>query len=376
MNKTFKRILISSFKIVKAIIEPVNIDGDKIKPKPKQGFKNFKFNYNKRLDINLSDTQKIKASMVAVVGETGSGKTQLIKKIIRSGVQNNVKFFIIDNKTDYIDKNGNHPDAFATDNSFEVCNILDSTIGFNPLVKNKKETNIIIAYKFISIVKNLYPLLGGIQKTNLKNTLVDYLSTCEIDSLIPSINGMMEFFYENELTGAYMELLEPLVDFNIFTNENISFADWVSNLKTGYILDTKSMYTIDNKVFMFVSYTFLEFLTRDVLNGDASSINGDFKQINNCLVIDEASDLMERRSGALDDLLKKAREVGFGVVFGTQTRSQFKTQTGSYNYFERFVLTFVGSTEKEQLSRDCFRINIFGDEVFKNIPYYKTKEKK
>ena len=364
----------SIFEIGKAIIEPIDIIEDFEDCKTKQQlFKHFKFDYNNDIVINLSDTKIVKAVMLAIVGSTGSGKTQLIKKIISSGVKNNVKFFIIDNKTDYIDKNGNHPDQFATDNNFEVCNILDSTIGFNPLVKSGEETNIIIAYKFISVVKNLYPLLGGTQKTNLKNTLIDYLSTCDIDNLIPSINGMMEFFYEEELTGAYMELLEPLVDFNIFTDKNISFSDWTKSIKSGYVLDTKSMYAIDNKVFMFVSYTFLEFLTRDILGGDASDISGDYKQISNCLVIDEASDLMEKRSSALDDLLKKAREVGFGVIFGTQAISQFKTQSGSYNYFERFVLTFVGSTEKEQLGRDFFRINIFEDNAFKNIPYYKTK---
>ena len=360
-------------KIIKALFEPVDEPCSKATYK-NQTFKNFEFKFNDNLDINLSDTKKIKASMVGVVGETGSGKTQLIKKVIKSGVDNNVKFFIIDNKSDYIDKEGSHPDAFATENGFDVCNILDSTIGFNPLVKNPNEQNIIVAYKFISIIKNLYPTLGGDQKTNLKNSLLEYLTSSEYSGEAPNINGMMEYFREKELKGAYLELLEPLVDFNIFTDKNISFTSWVSSLNYGYILDTKSMYSIDNNVFMFVSYTFLEFLTRDILNGEASDISGDFKRINNCLVIDEASDLMEKRSRALDDLLKKAREVGFGVIFGTQTRSQFKTLSKNYDYFERFVITFVGSTEKEQQKRDHFKINIFDDEVFENIPYYKTKK--
>lgn len=298
---------------------------------------------------------------IGIVGDLGTGKTQLIKALIynisKDSTQNRgqaPKFLIIDTKRDYDGSGDKKSDKkFVTDinakivkpfmlpiNLFDIRNSMDDNPAFTK------------AEFFIDILDKIYGGIGPVQSNALLEAVINSFYNAGYEPftgnysnfISPTLKDVFEEYKivcKGKIDTPY-SLMNRLIQARLFeddSNKTVGFNDFFNQttvLSLGGIASNDKNLKMVMIIFMnlyreyMLSVKKLEFIPmRDY----------QLRNIDSYLLIDEANLIMEYQLSVLEDLLLKGREFGIGIILSSQYLSHFK-KSGT-NYAEPLLTWFV-----------------------------------
>ncbi len=306
---------------------------------------------NKEVYWEPNDTNKVLHTNTGIIGTMGTGKTQFTKSLVtqlyRESKHNvdrhKLGILIFDYKGDY---NKSKEDFIeATDaNVYELYHL-----PFNPLsvIRAKNSKPMLPLHTANSLKVTLAKAFGlGIkQETLLRDLIMDAYESKGIiknkpdtwDKPAPTLKDVYDLYVnrddlkEDSLYAAFSNL----IDFEIFEpdgNETKSLFDLIDGVTvidlSGYDPD------IQNLV---VAITLDLFYSQMQAHGH-SKIEGNMRQLNKMILVDEADNFLSKDFETLKKILKEGREFGVGTILSTQLLSHFSTGENKYS---DYVLTWI-----------------------------------
>lgn len=306
---------------------------------------------NKEVYWEPNDTNKVLHTNTGIIGTMGTGKTQFTKSLVtqlyRESKHNvdrhKLGILIFDYKGDY---NKSKEDFIeATDaNVYELYHL-----PFNPLsvIRAKNSKPMLPLHTANSLKVTLAKAFGlGIkQETLLRDLIMDAYESKGIiknkpdtwGKPAPTLKDVYDLYVnrddlkEDSLYAAFSNL----IDFEIFEpdgNETKSLFDLIDGVTvidlSGYDPD------IQNLV---VAITLDLFYSQMQAHGH-SKIEGNMRQLNKMILVDEADNFLSKDFETLKKILKEGREFGVGTILSTQLLSHFSTGENKYS---DYVLTWI-----------------------------------
>ena len=306
---------------------------------------------NKEVYWEPNDTNKVLHTNTGIIGTMGTGKTQFTKSLVtqlyRESKHNvdrhKLGILIFDYKGDY---NKSKEDFIeATDaNVYELYHL-----PFNPLsvIRAKNSKPMLPLHTANSLKVTLAKAFGlGIkQETLLRDLIMDAYESKGIiknkpdtwDKPAPTLKDVYDLYVNREdlKEDSLYAAFSNLIDFEIFEpdgSETKSLFDLIDGVTvidlSGYDPD------IQNLV---VAITLDLFYSQMQAHGH-SKIEGNMRQLNKMILVDEADNFLSKDFETLKKILKEGREFGVGTILSTQLLSHFSTGENKYS---DYVLTWI-----------------------------------
>lgn len=306
---------------------------------------------NKEVYWYPNDTDKVFHTNTGIIGTMGTGKTQFTKSMItqiyRESKYNvdgkNVGILIFDYKGDY---NKSKTDFVESTNAnvYELYHL-----PFNPLsvIKAKNSKPMLPLHTANSLKVTLAKAFGlGIkQETLLRDLIMEAYEKRGIiknkpdtwDNPAPTLKDVYDIYVNREdlKEDSLYAAFSNLIDFEIFepdpheTKSLFELIDGVTVIDlSGYDPD------IQNLV---VAITLDLFYSQMQAYGH-SGVQGNLRQLNKMILVDEADNFLSKDFETLKKILKEGREFGVGTILSTQLLSHFSTGENKYS---DYILTWV-----------------------------------
>lgn len=297
------------------------------------------------LALNVSDT-RLNQLNFGVVGDLGTGKTQLLKSLIyqvaKSTTENRgvkPRFLIFDYKRDY-----SSPDFVAATGARVVrptrlpLNLFDtSTMG-------ESVAPWLDRFRFFAdVLDKVYTGIGPVQRDKLKGAVRSAYEACGAQGRVPTINDI-HAEYKTLLGGksdSPMAIIDDLVDMEIFTrdpNEALPFDKFLDGV---VVISLDAMGQDDRSKNMLVAIMLNMFYENMLKTPKRPFIGTDpqLRVIDSYLLVDEADNIMRYEFDVLRKLLLQGREFGVGVILASQYLRHFKA--GATDYREPLLTWFI-----------------------------------
>lgn len=272
--------------------------------------------YGKSLDVwfdpALPESQ-LPNPHISITGETGSGKTQATKAIIKEFRQYGVPALIMDFKDDYSDV------TYAEEEGMQVYDPSYESLPFNPLAPavdlrsgRVNPTNHI--YQLVGIIKRIYQL-GDQQAYRLREALKRTYETASIpmksfeptsEQRYPSFESVRSQLESEKGSESLLGRLSPIFDLGLFASEGeADFADIVISstvVRLAQLPDDETK----NSVAEFFLMALYNYLVRQ----------RQVHSLDRLLILDEAWRLVE--SPFLRPLVREGRAFGLCILIATQ----------------------------------------------------------
>ncbi len=283
---------------------------------------------------------------VGIVGDLGTGKTQLIQALVRQitanagmnrGKRPNVLIF--DYKRDYSKSDFVKATGARVVSPFDIplnlFDIRDST--------NKKRALLERGKFFIDVLGKLYPGIGAVQHTRIKTAVKDaYEKTISSGKVAPTINDVFDSYKEDgKAPDTPYTVMDDLVDGEYFVRNSDDVIPFSELLDGVVVLDLAEVGQDDKTKNMLV-VIFLNLFYEYMLRIEKKPFIGNDPQlrfIDTMLLVDEADNIMKHEFDVLKKILLQGREFGVGVLLASQYLSHFKTS--HENYLEPLLSWFV-----------------------------------
>jgi DNA phosphorothioation-dependent restriction protein DptH len=296
-----------------------------------------------------TSTDKVMHTNTGIIGTMGTGKTQFTKSLItqlsRSGGANvdgkEIGVLIFDYKGDYI------KDDFVNATGAKVHNLYH--LPYNPLAlfvgKNPKKLLPLHTASTLQDTISKAFTLGNKQRALLKDLIMSAYAKVGIDKSAestwekpaPTIADVCDIYLSDDDSSidSLHAVLTELYDFEIFEPDGKK-AIGLFELLEGVTVINLSGYSseIQNLV---VAIT-LDLFYSQMQNHGHSKIEGNFRQINKMILVDEADNFLSKNFESLRKILKEGREYGVGTILSTQFLNHFAT---SDNEYSNYILTWI-----------------------------------
>ena len=298
-----------------------------------------------------TDTEQTLHTNTGIIGTMGTGKTQFTKSLItqmyreqKHNVDSNpIGMLIFDYKSDYCKKDDDF--VKATDaNVYKLCHlpynplaivITDEDASFLPLHTAKTLTET-ISKSFGLGVKQKALLMDVIMEAyELKGILKHDEDTWTKPA--PTISDVCSIYFNREdvKEDSLYAALRTLYDFEIFepdsskTKNLFEIIDGVTVIKlSGYDEATQNLV---------VAITLDIFYNQMFIEGESKQ-EGQYRQLNKLILVDEADNFLSKNFTSLKKILKEGRMFGVGTILSTQLLSHFAT---SENEYQNYILTWI-----------------------------------
>lgn len=299
-----------------------------------------------------NDTNKLMHTNTGIIGTMGTGKTQFTKSMVTQiyrESKNNVDgkkvgILIFDYKGDYnkskqdfidatdakvyelyhlpfnpltIVKSANSKPMLPLHTASTLKETLANAFNLGPKQENKLKDLIMEAYEKRGIIKNLPDTWEKLAPT-LKDVYDVYMDHEEIkkdDSLYAAFSNLIDFeIFEPDCTQT--KSLFELID-GVTVIDLSGYDPGVQNLVVAITLDL--------------------FYSQMQAYGH-SKVNGNLRQLNKMVLVDEADNFLSKNFSSLKKILKEGREFGVGTILSTQLLSHFST---GENEYANYILTWV-----------------------------------
>lgn len=298
-----------------------------------------------------NDTNKLMHTNTGIIGTMGTGKTQFTKSMVTQIYKESnhnidgkkVGILIFDYKGDY---NKSKQDFLeATDAKvFELYHL-----PFNPLsvVKAANSKPMLPLHTANGLKETLAKAFGlGIKQETLLRDLI--MEAYEKRGIIkndsetwgkpaPTLKDVYDIYVNKEdlKEDSLYAAFSNLIDFEIFEpdpNETKSLFDLIDGVT---VIDLSGYDPgIQNLV---VAITLDLFYSQMQAYGH-SKIDGNLRQLNKIVLVDEADNFLSKNFSSLKKILKEGREFGVGTILSTQLLSHFST---GENEYANYILTWV-----------------------------------
>lgn len=295
--------------------------------------------------LNLSDT-KLHQLNIGVVGNLGTGKTQLLKSLIyqisaSADANRGIKprFLIFDYKNDYSD------DAFVKATGARVVkpyhlplNLFDTTGltgALNPWLDR---------FMFFSdVLDKIYSGVGPVQRNHLKGAVKRAYEDASAAGHQPTIYDV-HFQYSQLMAGKFdapLSIIDDLVDRELFSREPTT-AEVFDNFLDGVVVVSLSALGQDdrakNMLVVIMLNMFYEHMLKIKKRGYVGT-DPQLRAIDSFLLVDEADNIMRYEFDVLRRILLQGREFGVGVILASQYLRHFKA--GTTDYKEPLLTWFI-----------------------------------
>ena len=298
----------------------------------------------RELSLNISDTRLNQLNM-GVVGDLGTGKTQLLKSLITqisaSGGSNRgirPRFLIFDYKRDY------SSDDFVAATGARVVrphrlplNLFDTrTIGDVP-------TPWLDRFRFFAdVLGKIYPGIGPVQRDKLKRAVREAYDAAP-QGLPPTLRDVHEA-YSAILDGksdSPMAIIDDLIDMEIFEPDQSRTMPFDQFLDGVVVIALDALGQDDHSKNMLVAVMLNMFYENMLRTPKRPFLGSDpqLRAIDSYLLVDEADNIMRYEFDVLRKLLLQGREFGTGVILASQYLRHFKA--GATDYREPLLTWFV-----------------------------------
>jgi hypothetical protein len=299
----------------------------------------------RQLALNISDTRLNQLNM-GVVGDLGTGKTQLLKSLIfqiaRAREENREikpRFLIFDYKRDY-----SSPDFVAATGAKVVkprhlpLNLFDTT----PMGESSAPW--LDRFRFFAdVLDKVYTGIGPVQRDKLKGAVRNAYESCGARGVQPTIYDIHAEY--RELLGGKsdspMAIIDDLVDMEIFERDPAKAKSFDEFMDGVVVVSLDAMGQDDRSKNMLVAIM-LNMFYENMLRTPKRPFQGTDPQlrvIDSYLLVDEADNIMRYEFDVLRKLLLQGREFGAGVILASQYLRHFKA--GATDYREPLLTWFI-----------------------------------
>ena len=310
----------------------------------------------REFNYSPSNTQLTQLNM-GVVGDLGTGKTQLLKRIL-FGLTNDSsknrgklpKILILDTKRDYDGSYGRNDQVLIDQIQAKVLppykiplNIFD--------IRGSEETDPKIqkSYFFVDILDKIYSGIGPVQRNNLLSAIDiafeerGYKPGMDFEHFeSPTIRDVFEAYQTIvKKPDTPYAIMSDLVRMNLFEEESSKTTSFSDLFESSIVVSLGSIANLKNplKVALVI---FLNLYQEYMLKVESQPYLGSDPQlrfIDSYILIDEAKLIMDHEFQVLDDLLRKGRMFGIGVILSSQYLGDFKS--GKINYGQALSTWFI-----------------------------------
>ncbi|MFA9377302.1 MAG: helicase HerA domain-containing protein [Lachnotalea sp.] len=307
----------------------------------------------KELVWRPNNTDAVFHTNTGIIGTMGTGKTQftqsLIAQIYRDKGKNvasdDIGILIFDYKGDY---NENKKDfMIATDAKIYKPYHLP----FNPLTLSwsglpKPLLPVHTANTFVDTLAKVYPSLGPKQKSILLNCIDSAYGMCSIRKADqstwknepPTFSNVYQIYDNDEeiKKGDVLDAaLQKIAMFEIF-EPIASKTQSLFDLLHGVVVIDLSGY--DSDIQNLVVAITLDLFYSQMQAAGHSKLNGNLRQLNKVVLVDEADNFLREGYPSLRKILKEGREFGVGTILSTQFLKHFITKEEDYS---KYILTWI-----------------------------------
>lgn len=306
---------------------------------------------NKEIYWYPNDTDKVFHTNTGIIGTMGTGKTQFTKSMItqiyRESKYNvdskDLGILIFDYKGDY---NKNKKDFIESTNA-KVYDL--DRLPFNPLsiVKadnSKSKLPLRVANSLKVTISKAFGL-GEVQETLLRDLIMKAYESRGItkddpetwNKPAPTLQDVYDIYInrkdikKDSLYAAFSNLIE----FEMFEPDPLKTKNLFELIDGVTVIDLSGEDPdIQNLV---VAITLDLFYSQMQAHGH-SKIQGNQRQLNKIILVDEADNFLSKDFDSLKKILKEGREFGVGTILSTQLLSHFAT--GDNDYAD-YILTWI-----------------------------------
>jgi DNA phosphorothioation-dependent restriction protein DptH len=328
--------------------------------------------------LNLSDTN-LNQLNIGVVGDLGTGKTQLLKslvyQVVSSSVQNRgirPRFLIFDYKKDY-----SSADFVQAVNARVVqprhlpINLFDVAGAGNSMAPWLDR------FKFFAdVLDKIFSGVGPVQRQNLKTAVKQAYEDCEAAGRQPTIydvHAKYRGIIGNKADSPF-SIIDDLVDMEMFAREPAG-GDAFDQFLDGVVVISLDALGQDDRTKNMLVAIMLNVFYEHMLRIPKRPFIGSAPQqrvVDSFLLVDEADNIMRYEFDVLRKVLLQGREFGVGVVLASQYLRHFKA--GATDYREP-LLTWLIHKVPNITPQELGALGLVGDvnrtsERIKSLPIH------
>ncbi len=284
---------------------------------------------------------------IGVVGDLGTGKTQLLKSLVYQLVSNPAsnrgvapKVLILDYKRDFSDLNNENCD-FISKANVKVIKPIGLPLNMFNTSDSSASTPWLDRYSFFrDVLGKIFSTQKPLQDSHLKKAVKKCFS--ENDGRDPTIYEVFDAYeeiVEGKVDTTY-SIMEDIIDYEIFESNPDKIINFEEFFDGTVALDLSGF--SDDKIKNMVIVIFLNFYfdyMKKVKKQPFLGTDPQTRFIDSYLLVDEAHNIMPYEFPVLSKLLLQGREFGVGVILASQYFSHFKTN--NENYMEPIQSWFV-----------------------------------
>ena len=286
--------------------------------------------------LNVSDTRLTQLNL-GVVGDLGTGKTQLLKSLIyqiaTSTEQNRgikPRFLIFDYKRDY-----SSPD-FVQATGARVVKPTSLPLNlFDTSAMGESAAPWLDRFRFFAdVLDKVYSGIGPVQRDKLKGAVRSAYESASAQGRAPTIYDIHAEY--RELLGGKsdtpMAIIDDLVDMEVFARDPKDTLPFDKFLDGVVVVSLDALGQDDRSKNMLVA-VMLNMFYENMLKTPKRPFLGTDPQlrvIDSYLLVDEADNIMRYEFDVLRKLLLQGREFGVGVILASQYLRHFKVGATDY----------------------------------------------
>ena len=280
---------------------------------------------------------KLNQLNIGVVGDLGTGKTQLTKALIyqftrcaESNRDHSPKFLIFDYKRDYT-----KPDFVDAVGARVVSpHRIPLNVFHLPDSQGELPAARLGRFKFLNdALQKIYGGIGPRQRNHLKTSVMQAYA-----SQAPAAPTLTDVLHEySEIVGdrvdAPYSILSDLVDLEVFVDRAVEAERFDEFFSGVTVIDLAALGIGDKErnmllvLFLNLYYEYMINLVKQPYRGSDPQL----RFIDSMLLVDEADNIMKYNFDVLRQVLLQGREFGVGVLLASQFLSHFKTRETDYS---------------------------------------------
>lgn len=287
----------------------------------------------RRVGLALSDTRLNQLNM-GVVGDLGTGKTQLLKSLIYqigSSAPSNrgirPRILVFDYKRDY--SSADFVEATSARvvkphrlplNLFDTRDLGDSTVPWLDRFRF-----------FADVLDKIYSGIGPVQRDKLKKAVRQAYAGGALAPTIYDVHAAYAKLLDGK-SDAPMSIIDDLVDMEIFEPDPAKCMTFAEFLDGTVVISLDALGQDDRSKNMLVAVMlnmFYENMLR-IPKRPFVGANPQLRAIDSYLLVDEADNIMRYEFDVLRKLLLQGREFGCGVILASQYLRHFKVNATDY----------------------------------------------
>jgi len=295
--------------------------------------------------LNICDT-KLNQLNIGVVGDLGTGKTQLLKSLIfqitKSVIDNqgvSPRFLIFDYKKDY------SSDDFVNATSAKVIKPYHLPINlFDMSESGDSPVPWLVRFKFFAdVLDKIHSGIGAVQRANLKRAVRQSYDESQAMGRQPTIYDVHRQYRAiiEDRPDTVFSIIDDLVDQELFSPEPTTMATTEQFLNGVVVISLDALGQDDKTKNMLVAimlnifYEHMLKIPKRMYVGTEPQL----RTVDSFLLVDEADNIMRYEFDVLRKILLQGREFGVGVILASQYLSHFKV--GGSDYKEPLLTWFI-----------------------------------